>query len=102
MFAGVFINYKAFETTGTYRCDATKGITSPKNELTSLYWPRFVNNLFELVHIFAAQACRDARLVQAALATGKPVRLLEPIGHVPPAEYERAYYDGLEGQAMAA
>jgi hypothetical protein len=29
-------------------------------------------------------------------------RLLEPIGHVPPAEYEKAYYDDLERQAIAA
>jgi transposase InsO family protein len=29
-------------------------------------------------------------------------RLLEPIGHVPPAEYEKAYYDVLERQAIAA
>jgi len=29
-------------------------------------------------------------------------RLLEPIGNVPPAEYEQAYYDQLEGQAIAA
>jgi hypothetical protein len=27
-------------------------------------------------------------------------RLLESIGHVPPAEYERAYYRPTEGQAM--
>ena len=29
-------------------------------------------------------------------------RLLEPIGNVPPAEFEQAYYDQLEGQAVAA
>ena len=29
-------------------------------------------------------------------------RLLEPIGDVPPVEFERAYYEQLEGQAMAA
>ena len=29
-------------------------------------------------------------------------RLLEPIGDVPPAEFEQAYYDQLEGQAIAA
>ena len=29
-------------------------------------------------------------------------RLLEPIGHVPPAEFEAAYYAQLEGSAMAA
>jgi transposase InsO family protein len=29
-------------------------------------------------------------------------RLLEPIGDVPPAEFEKAYYAQLEGQAMAA
>jgi putative transposase len=29
-------------------------------------------------------------------------RLLEPIGDIPPAEFERAYYDQLEGQAIAA
>jgi len=29
-------------------------------------------------------------------------RLLEPIGDVPPAEFEQAYYDQLEGQAVAA
>jgi len=29
-------------------------------------------------------------------------RLLEPIGDVPPAEFEQAYYDQHEGQAMAA
>jgi transposase InsO family protein len=29
-------------------------------------------------------------------------RLLEPIGDVPPAEFEQAYYDGLESQAVAA
>ena len=29
-------------------------------------------------------------------------RLLEPIGDIPPAEFEQAYYDQLEGQAMAA
>ncbi len=29
-------------------------------------------------------------------------RLLEPIGYVPPAEFERAYYRGQEGQAMVA
>lgn len=29
-------------------------------------------------------------------------RLLEPIGDVPPAEFEQAYYDQLEGQARAA
>jgi len=29
-------------------------------------------------------------------------RLLEPIGYVPPAEYEAAYYRGQQGQAMAA
>ena len=29
-------------------------------------------------------------------------RLLEPIGHVPPAEYERAYYRPTAGQAIAA
>ncbi len=29
-------------------------------------------------------------------------RLLEPIGDVPPAEFEQAYYDGLERQAVAA
>jgi len=28
--------------------------------------------------------------------------LLEPIGDVPPAEFEQAYYDQLEGQARAA
>jgi transposase InsO family protein len=29
-------------------------------------------------------------------------RLLEPIGDIPPAEFEQAYYDQLEGQVMAA
>ena len=29
-------------------------------------------------------------------------RLLEPIGNVPPAEFEQAYYDQLERQAIAA
>jgi transposase InsO family protein len=29
-------------------------------------------------------------------------RLLEPIGHVPPAEAEARYYDDLEGTALAA
>ena len=29
-------------------------------------------------------------------------RLLEPIGNVPPAEFEAAYYEQLEGSAMAA
>ena len=29
-------------------------------------------------------------------------RLLEPIGDIPPAEFEQAYYDQLEGQAAAA
>ena len=29
-------------------------------------------------------------------------RILEPIGDIPPAEFEQAYYDQLEGQAMAA
>jgi transposase InsO family protein len=29
-------------------------------------------------------------------------RLLESIGHVPPAEYERAYYRPTEGQAITA
>ena len=29
-------------------------------------------------------------------------RLLEPIGDVPPAEFEQAYYEQLEGQAKAA
>jgi len=29
-------------------------------------------------------------------------RLLEPIGDVPPTEFEQAYYDGLERQAVAA
>jgi transposase InsO family protein len=29
-------------------------------------------------------------------------RLLEPLGHVPPAEYEAAYYRGQQDQAMAA
>jgi transposase InsO family protein len=29
-------------------------------------------------------------------------RLLEPIGYVPPAEYERAWYEAQQGQAMAA
>ena len=29
-------------------------------------------------------------------------RLLESIGHVPPAEYEQAYYELNEAQAMAA
>ena len=29
-------------------------------------------------------------------------RLLEPIGDIPPAEFEQAYYDQLEGQAVAA
>ena len=29
-------------------------------------------------------------------------RLLELIGNVPPAEFEQAYYDQLEGQAVAA
>jgi len=29
-------------------------------------------------------------------------RLLEPIGDIPPAEFEQAYYDQLDGQAMAA
>ena len=29
-------------------------------------------------------------------------RLLEPIGDIPPAEFEQAYYDQLEGQAKAA
>jgi transposase InsO family protein len=29
-------------------------------------------------------------------------RLLEPIGHVPPAEFEQAYYRSTEGQAIAA
>jgi transposase InsO family protein len=29
-------------------------------------------------------------------------RLLEPIGYVPPVEFERAYYRGQEGQAMVA
>jgi transposase InsO family protein len=29
-------------------------------------------------------------------------RLLEPIGDVPPAEFEQAYNDGLERQAVAA
>lgn len=29
-------------------------------------------------------------------------RLLEPIGHVPPAEFERAYHQQRDGQAMAA
>ncbi|MBK7976545.1 MAG: hypothetical protein IPK07_25850 [Deltaproteobacteria bacterium] len=30
------------------------------------------------------------------------LRLLEPIGYVPPAEYEAAYYRGQETQAMVA
>ena len=29
-------------------------------------------------------------------------RLLEPIGDIPPAEFEQAYYDQLEGQAIVA
>jgi putative transposase len=29
-------------------------------------------------------------------------RLLEPIGHIPPAEYEEAYYLGQEGPVMVA
>ena len=29
-------------------------------------------------------------------------RLLEPIGDIPPAEFERAYYDQLESVALAA
>jgi len=29
-------------------------------------------------------------------------RLLQPIGDIPPAEFEQAYYDQLEGQALAA
>ena len=29
-------------------------------------------------------------------------RLLEPIGDIPPAEFEQAYYDQLEGQVIAA
>jgi transposase InsO family protein len=29
-------------------------------------------------------------------------RLLEPIGNIPPAEYEKQYYDSVEGSAMAA
>jgi len=29
-------------------------------------------------------------------------RILEPIGNIPPAEFEQAYYDRLEGQAIAA
>jgi transposase InsO family protein len=29
-------------------------------------------------------------------------RLLEPIGDIPPAEFEQAYYDEIEGQAIAA
>jgi len=29
-------------------------------------------------------------------------RLLEPIGHIPPAEYEEAYYRSEETQAMVA
>jgi putative transposase len=29
-------------------------------------------------------------------------RLLEPIGDIPPAEFEQAYYDQLDGQAVAA
>ncbi len=29
-------------------------------------------------------------------------RLLEPIGNVPPAEFEQAYYDQLGGRAIAA
>ncbi|MBL6692035.1 MAG: IS3 family transposase, partial [Pseudomonadales bacterium] len=29
-------------------------------------------------------------------------RLLEPIGDIPPAEFEQAYYEQLEGQANAA
>jgi transposase InsO family protein len=29
-------------------------------------------------------------------------RLLQPIGDIPPAEFEQAYYDQLDGQAMAA
>jgi transposase InsO family protein len=29
-------------------------------------------------------------------------RLLEPIGYVPPAEFERAYYDGMEASAEVA
>jgi putative transposase len=30
------------------------------------------------------------------------VRLLEPIGYIPPAEFEKAYYDGYEGLAVGA
>jgi transposase InsO family protein len=29
-------------------------------------------------------------------------RLLEPIGHIPPAEFEQAYYHQREGSAIAA
>ena len=29
-------------------------------------------------------------------------RLLEPIGYVPPAEFEKVYYDGYEGLAVGA
>jgi len=29
-------------------------------------------------------------------------RLLEPIGNIPPAEFEKQYYDQIEGSAMVA
>jgi len=29
-------------------------------------------------------------------------RLLEPIGNIPPAEYEKRYYEQIEGSAMVA
>ena len=44
----------------------------------------------------------EAFQAQIAPADSPFVGLLEPIGHVPPAEAETRYYDNLEDTALAA
>jgi len=74
--------------------------------LTLFYLYSTINGLYKTEVISPRGPWRDIDEVEYATLEWvdwfNNRRLLEPIGDVPPAEFEQAYYDQLEGQAVAA
>jgi hypothetical protein len=54
------------------------------------------------MHVINIDKFSDASETHAKCGLNCLRRLLEPIGDVPPAEFDQAYYEQLEGQAKAA
>ena len=88
---------------------AEAGIESSVGSVGNLYdnaLAETINGLFKAEVIWPRGPWKNLEAVEYATLEWvdwfNNRRLLEPVGDIPPAEFEQAYYDQLEGQAVAA